>query len=142
MWQSTRGAVLIFLLLQMTHSSPDLKEHKLGVANPLTDYVAFLPEDFSLPTFYSQEERELLQGTSLADAVDQKLRSLENEFELLRSSTEEIPWCKKFWWDDDTGSLILEDWKQVDAMFRSRALDLPGTGHAMVPCVDVSHPVP
>lgn len=124
----------------MTHSSPDLEGHRLGVANPFTDYVAFLPENFSLPTFYSQEERELLQGTSLADAVDQKLRSLEKEFKLLRTSTEEIPWCKKFWWDDDSGRLNLDDWKQVDAMFRSRALELPGTGHAMVPCVDASHP--
>ena len=72
---------MIFLLLQITHSSPDLDGNNLGVANPLTDYVAFLPEDFSLPTFYSEEERELLQGTSLADAVEQKLRSLENEFD-------------------------------------------------------------
>ena len=133
---------MIFLLLQITHSSPDVEEHKPGVANPLTDYVAFLPGDFPLPTFYSQEERELLQGTSLADAVDQKLTSLEKEFELLRTCTEQIPWCKKFWWDDDSGRLTLDDWKQVDAMFRSRALELPGTGHAMVPCVDASSPVP
>jgi hypothetical protein len=125
--------------VQITHSSPDLQGNKLGVANPFTDYVAFLPEDFSLPTFYSEEERELLQGTSLADAVDQKLRSLENEFDLLRTSTQEISWCKKYWWDDETGHLTIDDWKQVDAMFRSRALELPGTGHAMVPCVDMAN---
>jgi hypothetical protein len=130
---------LIFLLLQITHSSPDLRANNLGVANPLTDYVAFLPEDFSLPTFYSEEERELLQGTSLADAVEQKLRSLENEFDSLRTSTEEIHWCKKHWWDEQTGHLTIDDWKQVDAMFRSRALELPGTGSAMVPCVDMAN---
>lgn len=123
----------------MTHSSPDFEGENLGVANPFSDYIAFLPEDFSLPTFYSEEERELLQGTSLADAVDQKLRSLENEFDLLRTSTQEIPWCKKHWWDIKTGHLIPGDWKQVDAMFRSRALELPGTGHAMVPCVDMAN---
>ena len=130
---------MIFLLLQITHSSPDLQGDRLGVANPFTDYVAFLPEEFSLPTFYSEEERELLQGSSLAEAVDQKLRSLGNEFELLRTSTQEIPWCNKYWWDAESGHLTIEDWKQVDAMFRSRALELPGTGHAMVPCVDMAN---
>jgi hypothetical protein len=130
---------LIFLLLQITHSSPDLHGSNLGVANPLTDYVTFLPEDFSLPTFYSEGERELLQGTSLADAVEQKLRSLENEFDSLRTSTEEIHWCKQHWWDERTGHLTIDDWKQVDAMFRSRALELPGTGNAMVPCVDMAN---
>ena len=33
----------------------------------------------------------------------------------------------------------LADWKTVDAMYRSRALDLPGTGHAMVPCIDMAN---
>ena len=80
-----------------------------------------------------------MQGTSLADAVDQKLRSLGNEFDLLRTSTEEIQWCRKYWWDDETGHLTLDDWKQVDAMYRSRAIELPGTGHAMVPCVDMAN---
>jgi hypothetical protein len=27
----------------------------------------------------------------------------------------------------------------VDAMYRSRALDLPGSGHVMVPCVDMAN---
>jgi hypothetical protein len=130
---------LLFLLLQITHSSPDLHGSHLGVANPLTDYVAFLPENVPLPTFYSEEERELLQGTSLADAVEQKLRSLENEFDSLRASTEKIRWCQKHWWDDTTGHLTIDDWKQVDAMFRSRALELPDTRNAMVPCVDMAN---
>lgn len=126
----------------MTHSSPDMEGDKPGVANPLTDYVAFLPKDFPLPTFYSEEELELLQGTSLADAVEQKLRSLQNEFDLLRTATQEIPWCRKHWWDEETGHLTFDDWKQVDAMFRSRALELPGTGHAMVPCLDMANHAP
>jgi hypothetical protein len=45
----------------------------------------------------------------------------------------------RYWWDEETGKLTFEDWKQVDAMYRSRALDLPGTGHAMVPCVDMAN---
>jgi hypothetical protein len=43
------------------------------------------------------------------------------------------------WWEVETGRLTFDDWKQVDAMYRSRALDLPGTGHAMVPCVDMAN---
>jgi hypothetical protein len=48
----------------------------------------------------------------------------------------------RYWWNDseeETGKLTFEDWKQVDAMYRSRALDLPSTGHAMVPCVDMAN---
>ncbi len=125
--------------MQITHSSTNLDGDKIGVTNPLTDYVAFLPQEFSLPTFYSEEELELLQGTSLADAIDQKLRSLENEFDQLRTSTQKILWCSKHWWDDETGKLTIDDWKQVDAMYRSRALELLGTGHVMVPLVDMAN---
>lgn len=34
---------------------------------------------------------------------------------------------------------MLDDWVLVDAMYRSRALDLPGTGESMVPCVDMAN---
>jgi hypothetical protein len=33
----------------------------------------------------------------------------------------------------------LDDWKQVDAMYRSRALDYPEIGHCMVPLVDLAN---
>ena len=131
---------MIFLLLQITHSSPDFAGGKtIGVAHPLTDYVCFLPGEFSLPTFYSEEERGLLQGTTLADAVGQKLHSLDAEFDQLRKATQEIAWCADRWWDEECGRLTVYDWKEVDAMYRSRALELPGTGHAMVPCVDMAN---
>ncbi|KAK3722431.1 hypothetical protein LTR37_002423 [Vermiconidia calcicola] len=35
--------------------------------------------------------------------------------------------------------LDFEDWLHVDSMYRSRALDLPGIGHCMVPCVDLAN---
>ena len=125
--------------MQIAISSPDFQDGRIGVSNPFTDYVSFLPETFTLPTFWSEEELELLQGTSLADAVDQKTRSLENEFELLRTSTKELSWCAKHWWDDETGRVTMDDWKLVDAMFRSRALEMPGVGHAMVPLLDMAN---
>lgn len=35
-----------------------------------------------------------------------------------------------------------DDWLQVDAMYRSRALDYPHIGHCMVPCVDLANHCP
>ncbi|KAL1885435.1 hypothetical protein Plec18167_000929 [Paecilomyces lecythidis] len=139
--KTARGAILIFLLLHITYSSPDFENapHKIGVSNPWSEYIKFLPASVPLPTFYTEEEYELLYGTSLKSAVDTKLSSLEKEFDLLRESTQNIAWCERVWWGVDTGKLTLDDWKQVDAMYRSRALDLPGTGHAMVPCVDMAN---
>ena len=37
--------------------------------------------------------------------------------------------------------LDFDDWLQVDAMYRSRALDFPGIGHCMVPCIDLANHV-
>ena len=68
--------------------------------------MKFLPPSFPLPTFYTAEEQELLQGTSLAEALDAKLASLEREFEQLRQATEGIAWCQRSWWDEKTGTRI------------------------------------
>ncbi|KAH8626373.1 hypothetical protein IG631_18391 [Alternaria alternata] len=35
--------------------------------------------------------------------------------------------------------LDFDDWMRVDAMYRSRALEFPGTGDSMVPCVDMAN---
>lgn len=112
---------------------------RIGLANPFTDYVKFLPKTYSLPSFYEAEELELLSGTSLADAIQQKLASLEREFVTLKETTEGISWCRDYWWNEDSGYLTLDDWKVVDAMYRSRALELPGIGDAMVPLVDMAN---
>ena len=71
--------------------------------------------------------------------MEAKLNSLDREFTLLKNRTMSIDWCQQYWWDLETGILTFDDWKQVDAMYRSRALDLPGTGHAVVPCVDMAN---
>ena len=134
--QTARGAILIFLLLQITNGR---SEGRIGVANPLTEYVKLLPSRFPLPTFWDDEERAWLVGTSIEAALEAKLKSLDREFTLLRESTSSIGWCQQHWWNTETGALKFDDWKQVDAMYRSRALDLPGTGHAMVPCIDMAN---
>jgi hypothetical protein len=37
--------------------------------------------------------------------------------------------------------MTLADYKYVDAAYRSRMVDLPGSGHAMVPCLDMANHV-
>jgi hypothetical protein len=98
-----------------------------------------MPPSIPLPTFYSAEECELLGGTSLRTAVDAKIVSLEKEFEHLRQATENISWCQEHWWDEDTGRFAFDDWKYADAVYRSRVVDLPRSGHAIVPCVDMAN---
>lgn len=109
------------------------------MTNPWSEYIKFLPSEALLPTLWTEDELVLLYGTSLKDAVDHKLSALEAEFDRLRDATQSIAWCEREWWDEETGRLTLEDWKIVDAMYRSRALDLPGSGHVMVPCVDMAN---
>ncbi|KAJ5301310.1 hypothetical protein PENANT_c023G10356 [Penicillium antarcticum] len=139
--RTARGAIMIFLLVQLSHTSPDIrdKHEHVGVSNPWTEYVKFLPPSFPLPTSYTTEEQELLRGTSLAEALDAKFMSLEREFENLHQATESIKWCQQSWWDEENGSLTIQDWKYVDAAYRSRMLDIPGSGLAMVPCIDMAN---
>ncbi|KAL4779466.1 hypothetical protein BJX76DRAFT_340685 [Aspergillus varians] len=137
--KTARGAILIFLLIQISHSSPDLVEgkHKIGASSAWTEYVKFLPSFVPLPTFWTMEELELLRGTSLRLAYEAKIISLEKEFDHLRQTTEDMTWCRDLWWDEET--VTIEDWKYLDAVFRSRMVDLPGYGCAMVPCIDMAN---
>ncbi|KAI4244377.1 MAG: hypothetical protein L6R42_010474, partial [Xanthoria sp. 1 TBL-2021] len=136
--RTARGAILIFLLLQVTHNTSTGSD-KVAVSTSWTQYVRFLPPENTLPTFWTEEERALAAGTSLEAALISKLRSLEREFVHLRDSTSSIGWCQRRWWNAGAEGLNFDDWKGVDSMYRSRALDLPGTGHAMVPYIDMAN---
>lgn len=127
--------------MQITYSTADIahEPQRIGVSNPWTEYVKFMPEEIPLPTYYTEEEFELLRGTSLRSAVEAKNASLEREFGHIRQSTKHIPWCQKYWWDEDIGGLVLDDWRYVDAIYRSRMVDLPGHGYSMVPCIDMAN---
>jgi hypothetical protein len=133
--QTARGAILVFLLLQLTHVN---HTNRIGRSNPFTHYIQFLPSGTFLPTFWNSAQRARLKGTSLDAALNAKLKSLEREFDMLREATTPIDWCRQHWWDPEAGWLCLEHWKYVDAMYRSRALDLLGTD-AMVPCIDMAN---
>lgn len=137
MYQTARGAILIFLLMQLTYNSLS-KVERIGASNPFAQYLKFLPSSFSLPTFWNATERELIAGTSLEPALHAKLKSLDREFAKLREVTASIRWCQDHWWSADIAQGVsINDWRLVDAIYRSRALDLPGTGHVMVPCIDM-----
>ncbi|KAL5339880.1 hypothetical protein BJX70DRAFT_362723 [Aspergillus crustosus] len=140
--KTARGAILIFLLIQISHSSPDLasEKHRIGASGAWTEYVKSLPSSVPLPTSWTMEELELLRGTSLRLAYEAKVLSLEKEFDQLRDATGDITWCQEAWWDDE--SVTIEDWKYLDAVFRSRMVDLPGYGYAMVPCLDMANHAP
>jgi hypothetical protein len=80
---------------------------------------------------------QLLIGTTLAPATASKLRSLRREWDLVCESAAHTRWHRI------AGSrLDFDDWLQVDAMYRSRALDYPLIGHCMVPCVDLANHAP
>lgn len=139
MYQTARGAILIFLLLQLTYNSSS-KVKGIGAPSPFTKYLKFLPSSFTLPTFWNTAERQLIAGTSLEPALHAKLKSLDREFATLKKATATIGWCQDHWWSADTAQgLSFDDWRLVDALYRSRALELPGTGHAMVPCIDMAN---
>lgn len=96
-------------------------------------YVKSLPLE-DLPTFWTPPELQLLIGTTLAPAVAYKHKSLRREFENLCASASATHWYTKV-----KDHLDLDDWLQVDSMYRSRALDFPNIGHCMVPSVDLAN---
>jgi hypothetical protein len=97
-------------------------------------------------------------------AVRTKLKKLDSEFQTLRSKTMHLNWLSSVWWGDTNnitsyldpafesmdlgdefdntltnGIIEFEDWVILDAMYRSRALELPDGGEAMVPAIDIAN---
>ncbi|GME48058.1 Set domain-containing protein [Neofusicoccum parvum] len=91
--------------------------------------------EFGRPSLFAVSRDHRLTGS----AVEAKIKSLNKEFEQLRTATEQIKWCAEEWWDEEDGHLSFDDWLQVDAMYRSRALEFPGIGDSMVPCIDMAN---
>lgn len=63
------------------------------------------------------------------------MASLEQEFEAVYEATSNISWCQKCWWDEST--FLATDWSAIDAWFRSRSLEHPILGEAMIPSLDM-----
>ena len=122
--------------MQITHSSPDIYE-TIGTPTAFSEYVKFVADERSLPTFWTDEQRQFLWGTSLQKHVTAKLRSLEAEYESFCEASKNISW-KDQWWGE-SGCLSIEDWKVVDAMWRSRAMDFDEYGLCLVPVMDMAN---
>ncbi|KAG5983545.1 hypothetical protein E4U55_007880 [Claviceps digitariae] len=129
--KSPRGDVLLYLV---SHLAQDRCPAGL-TTTPWTQYIRFLPRPVPVPTMWSYAERRLLNGTSLEAALKAKLATLQTEFELLRDVSEALPFWNTLFWAND--AIHLEDWLLVDAWYRSRCLELPNLGTAMVPALDM-----
>jgi hypothetical protein len=79
-----------------------------------------------LPTFWNAEELHLLDGTTLAPAVSSKMIRLHKEYDELCAMAANTKWFRFV-----QTHLDFDDWMQVDAMFRSRALEFHGS--CMIP---------
>ncbi|KAI1778255.1 SET domain-containing protein [Hypoxylon cercidicola] len=132
--QSTRGDILLFLLVQLVLSSPEY-EGGQGPLTPWTQYFCLLPEEVPTPTMWNESELSLLKGTSLEPAVSAKLTTLTKEFDNLRAKVVELSFWNELLSIDET--ITIRDWVILDALYRSRSLDLPKSGESMVPCLDL-----
>ncbi|KAK4168818.1 hypothetical protein QBC43DRAFT_81382 [Cladorrhinum sp. PSN259] len=134
--RSTRTDILLFLLVQTARARATSKSHSaVGVSNPWTEYLHFLPETVLVPTEWTEDERRLLCGTSLESAVNAKISALDAEFEVIRGASSTIPCWHELFWEHRTVSF--QDWIRLDAVYRSRCLELPKSGESMVPCIDM-----
>lgn len=66
-----------------------------------------------------------------------KINALTEEFEELQEKTRELPYWNQFLWED--ARVTLDDWFLMDAWYRSRSLELPHSGEAMVPVLDLAN---
>jgi hypothetical protein len=88
-----------------------------------------------VPTLWTEDERFLLQGTSLEAAVNAKISALDAEFGLIVEKSSDIACWNDLLWQH--GSVSFTDWIRLDALYRSRCLELPRSGESMVPCIDM-----
>ncbi|KAL6906893.1 hypothetical protein GGI43DRAFT_380418 [Trichoderma evansii] len=112
--------------------------HQGCASTPWTEYIKFLPRSISVPTLWTSDEREFLQGTSLESSVNAKLSALSREYDELSEKASTLP----FWNDLLSEPGMMEDWILADALYRSRCLELPHAGHAMVPGLDMANHSP
>ncbi|RWA05947.1 hypothetical protein EKO27_g9158 [Xylaria grammica] len=123
--QSLRGDILLFLLTQLVLSSPDYSGGQ-GASTAWTQYFKLLPAQVPVPTLWSESELSLLRGTSLESAISAKLGALTREFNRLQDATTSLArWNELI---EVNESITLKDWILLDALYRSRSLDLPGNG--------------
>lgn len=68
-------------------------------------------------------------------ALEAKLSTLTREFDDLREKSSALAFWNSLFWEKDTATR--QDWILADAWYRSRCLELPRAGDAMVPALDM-----
>ncbi|KAM6507390.1 hypothetical protein FSOLCH5_012606 [Fusarium solani] len=135
--QSTRKDILLYLLTHLILSAKGPPGSRGPASTPWTEYLKFLPRHVPVPTMWSEVERALLQGTSLEAALEAKLAALNNEFDELREKSSGLAFWNSLFWEKETATI--QDWILIDALYRSRCLELPRAGDAMVPGLDMAN---
>ncbi|PON21588.1 hypothetical protein TGAM01_v209477 [Trichoderma gamsii] len=85
-----------------------------------------------------QSFRQLLEVAGHQSSVNAKLSVLSREYDELSEKASTLP----FWNDLLSEPGMLEDWILADALYRSRCLELPHAGIAMVPGLDMANHSP
>jgi uncharacterized coiled-coil protein SlyX len=67
--------------------------------------------------------------------VSAKLSALSHEYDEICEQASNFPFWNDLFW----GTVKVEDWILADAWYRSRCLELPRAGHAMVPGLDMAN---
>ncbi|KAH0532777.1 hypothetical protein TsFJ059_001420 [Trichoderma semiorbis] len=133
--ESTRIDIMLYLLSHIIQSKEDSSNARLFASTSWTEYIKFLPQYIPIPTMWTNEERQLLKGTSLEAALSAKLSALSREYDQISEQVSDIPFWRDLFWD----TAKVEDWILADAWYRSRCLELPHAGHAMVPGLDMAN---
>ena len=69
-------------------------------------------------------------------ALSAKLASLSSEYDALHAHILTLPWSSTFLSPDASLPLTLSRYTHLDALYRSRCLQLPHSGPSLVPCLD------
>lgn len=63
--KNPRHDILLFLLVHLVASSQPKDQPSVAISNPWTEYVKLLDDYVPVPTMWPEDDRDLLQGTSL-----------------------------------------------------------------------------
>ncbi|KAH8170650.1 SET domain-containing protein [Sarocladium implicatum] len=132
----TRGKIVLYLFSHLVSGRNSSGRHRAGIASTAwSEYIKFLPRDVPVPTLWQGDDRKRTHNVCTKVALDAKMAALEAEFEQLREMTTSLPFWHTAWWEH--GTATIDDWILADAWYRSRSLELPQAGEAMVPGLDM-----
>ena len=111
-----------------------LLERAKGAKSAWAPWVETLPgrDELELPYFWPEADQQLLEGTTVGDAIEENREALEEEFEQLASQG----WCDKF----PAGVFTLEGYEWAVGLVSARAVyadKVPGK-YVLAPFVDAA----